>query len=214
MRKLMAIPMAGIMALTLAASALAGPNVGNFSGSLTLAQAGWESYAEDKESYTSGYVLVGQEQGGDTFAEYSEFSAEWVQCTGTDTPDDPDDDTFGSIGSNVWGYGPASLAIGKNFGTATASGTLETSRETFNECTGEYAYESLPAQAFSLDLTATSGTVKETSRGSFKLPGEYNSHSSYKAIYRFAEGTIDLGAGAQEVYGQIGTVSWRDHSNG
>jgi hypothetical protein len=56
--------------------------------------------------------------------------------------------------------------------------------------------------------------VRESSRGSFKLPGEYNSHSSYKAVYRFAEGTIDLGAGTQEVYGQIGTVSWKDHSNG
>ena len=141
---------------------------------------------------------MGQEQGGDSFAEYGQFSAEWVQCTGADTPDDPDDDTFGAVGSNVWGYGPATLAIGKNFGSATASGTLEAGRETFDECTGEYSYEALP----------------ESSRGSFKLPGEYNSHSSYKSIYRFAEGTIDLGAGAQEVYGQIGTVSWKDHSNG
>jgi hypothetical protein len=212
MRKLMAIPMAGIMALTLAASALAGPNVGNFSGTVTLAQASWDSY--DSDTKGSGYVVVGKEQGGDSFAEYGEFSAKWVQCTGADTPDDPDDDTFGTVGSNVWGYGPATLAIGKNFGSATASGTLEASRETFDECTGEYSYESLPALAFSLDLSATSGTVKESSRGSFKLPGEYNSHSSYKSIYRFAEGTIDLGAGAQEVYGQIGTVSWRDHSNG
>ena len=214
MRRFMTIPVAGLLALTLAAPAMAGPNVGNFSGSVTLAQAGWESYAEDKQSYTSGYVVVGQDQGGDSFAEYNEFSADWVQCTGADTPDDPDDDTFGSVGSNVWGYGPASLSIARNFGTATASGTLEASRETFDECTGEYNYEDLGATAFSLDLTATSGTVKESSRGSFKLPGEFNSHSSYKATYRFAEGSVDVGADSHDAYGQIGTVSWRDHSNG
>jgi len=212
MRKLMAIPMAGIMALTLAASALAGPNVGNSSGTVTLAQASWDTYDSDTKGY--GSMVVGQEQGGDSFVEYGESSAEWVRCTGSDTPDDPDDDTFGTVGSNVWGYGPATLAIGKNFGTATASGTIEAGRETFDECTDEYTYEALPALTFSLDLSATSGTVRESSRGSFKLPGEYNSHSSYKSIYRFAEGTIDLGAGAQEVYGQIGTVSWKDHSNG
>ena len=42
MRRFMAIPMAGLLALTLAGSALAGPNVGNYSSSLTIAQASWE----------------------------------------------------------------------------------------------------------------------------------------------------------------------------
>lgn len=214
MRRFMTIPLAGLLALTLAAPAMAGPNVGNFSGSVTIAQANWEAWDDASQTYTYGYIAVGQEQGGEAFADFSESSQQYVQCTGADTPDDKEDDTFGAVGSNVWGYGSPSLAIGKNFGTATASGTLEASRETFNECTGEYGYEALPALAFSLDLTANSGTVKESSRGSFKLPGEYNSHSSYKATYRFAEGTFDAGDGAHEVYGQIGKVSWMDHSNG
>ena len=214
MRRFMAVPMAGLLALTLAASALAGPNVGNFSGSLTLAQANWDSWDDASQTYSSGYVAVGEDQNGNVFAEYSEFSQQYVQCTGADTPDNPDDDTFGAIGSSVWGYGSPSMAITKNFASATASGTLEASRETFNECTGEYGYEGLPALAFSLDLTATSAAVKESGRGSFHLPGEFNSHSSYKATYRFAEGTVDVGGSVHDVYGQIGKISWMDHSNG
>jgi hypothetical protein len=215
MRKLLAIPMAGIMALTLAASALAGPNVGNFSGSFTIAQASWDGYDEATDTYTYGYVAVSQERAGaPAFAEYADGSQRNFQCTGQWTPGDPTDDTFGIIGETVWGYGPASLAIGRGMSTASASGTIEVIRETFNECTGEYSSDELPDVAFSLELVAASATVKESGRGSFHIPGEYNSHSSYKSAYRFAEGDFNAGAGAREVSGMIGTVSWKDHSNG
>jgi hypothetical protein len=215
MRRFMAIPLAGLLALTLAASALAGPNVGNYSSSVTIAQASWDSYDEATDTFSYGYVAVSQERGGaEAFAEYAQGSERHFQCTGEWTPGDPTDDTFGIIGETVWGYGPASLAIGRGMSSASAGGTLQVVRETFNECTGEYSSDELPALAFSLDLAATSATVKESGRGSFHLPGEYNSHSSYKAAYRFAEGDFDAGAGAREVFGQIGTVSWRDHSNG
>ncbi len=51
MRKYLAVPLAGLIALAVAAPALAGPNVGNFSGSVDMAQGTWESYDEDKQSY-------------------------------------------------------------------------------------------------------------------------------------------------------------------
>ncbi|HEV8545747.1 MAG TPA: hypothetical protein VGQ64_05610 [Candidatus Limnocylindrales bacterium] len=215
MRKLTAVPIAGFMALTLAASAMAGPNVGNYSSSLSLAQASWDSYDEATDSFQGGYVTVSREQGSsDAYAEYSQYSEQYLQCTGADTPDDPDDDTFGVIFSNVWGYGPATLTIARNDSSASASGTLDVGREHFNECTGESGYEELQAFAFSLDLTATSGTIRESGRGSFHLPGEFNSHSSYKSTYCYAAGTFSGVDGVQSVTGMIGTVSWRDHSNG
>lgn len=213
MRRFMAIPMAGLLALTLAGSALAGPNVGNYSSSLQIAQASWDSFDEDTGAYGYGYVAVSQEQGSsEAFAEYNQGSEQYVQCTGADTADNPDDDTFGVVFSNVWGYGPATLTMGKS--NASASGTVDVAREDFNECTGEWGYEELQDFAFSLDLTATSATIRESGRGSFHLPGEFNSHSSYKATYRQAEGTFSGIDGPQSVLGMFGNVSWREHSNG
>ena len=213
MRRFMAVPLAGLLALTLAGSALAGPNVGNFSGALTIAQASWDSHHEQAGTFSYGYVAVSQEQGGsEAFAEYSQGREQYVQCTGAATPDDPNDDSFGVVFSNVWGYGPATLSMGRS--AASASGTLEVAREDFNECTGEWGYEELQDFAFSLDLTATSAAIRESGRGSFHLPGEFNTHSSYKATYRNAEGTFSGIDGPQSVFGMFGSVSWREHSNG
>jgi hypothetical protein len=208
--------MAGLLALAVAAPALAGPNVGNFSSSLTIAQASWDSYDEATQTFRGGYVAVSREQGAaDAFANYSSYSEQYVVCDDGGTPDDPNDDTVGVVWSSVFGYGPATLAIGKNNSVATASGTLELFRDGFDECTGEWTSEALPAAEFALDLTATSGTIRESGRGSFHIPGEFNGHSSYKATYRMAAGTISGLDGQQSVSnGMIGTVSWKDHSNG
>lgn len=215
MRRFMAIPMAGLLALMLAGSALAGPNVGNYSSSVDMAQGSWESYDEDKQGYRFGYVTVSREQGAtQAFAEFNDYREELVQCTGADTPDDPEDDSFGAVGSNIWGYGPATLTVGKSNGSATASGTLEVTREDFDGCTGEWTVQELADFDFSLTLTATSATIRETGRGSFHVPGEFNSHSSYKAVYRQAAGTFSGSDGPQSISGMIGSVSWKDHSNG
>ena len=215
MRRFMAIPMAGLLALMLAGSALAGPNVGNYSSSVDMAQGSWESYDEDKQGYGFGFVTVSREQGAtQAFAEFNDYREELVQCTGADTPDDPEDDAFGAVGSNIWGYGPATLAVGKSNGSATASGTLEVTREDFDGCTGEWTVQELADFDFSLTLTATSATIRESGRGSFHVPGEFNSHSSYKAVYRQAAGTFSGNDGPQSISGMIGSVSWKDHSNG
>jgi hypothetical protein len=114
----------------------------------------------------------------------------------------------------VWGFGPASLSIGPRYSSATASATLEAYAEAFDECTGEWSSEELPALSIGLDLTATSGLIKESGRGSFHLPGEINNHSSYKATYRQAEGSVDGADGHLAAFGQIGKVTWTDHTNG
>ena len=215
MRTFLTVPMAGLLVLAVAAPVAAGPNVGNYSSSVELAQANWGSFDKEGGEYSYGYLTVSREQGSSqAFAEYSQYSEQNVQCTGAETPDDPDDDTFATSTSSVWGFGPASLAIGSRFSSASASGVLEAYADAFDGCTGEWSSEEHPDLSVALDLTATSGLVKETGRGSFHLPGEFNNHSSYKATYRFAEGTVDGVNGPQDAFGQIGKVSWSEHSNG
>jgi hypothetical protein len=224
MRRFMVVPLAGLLVLGAAAPVLAGPNVGNLSGSATVAQGGWDSYDEATETYESGYIVVAKDSSSsETYAEYSQSTETQVQCTGADTPDDPSDDTFASNSTFRYGYGNATLTIGKKGALATASGTLSVSEGSFDGCTGEETYAPKDTTGgggeavdvpFTLSLTATSGTIRETGRGSFKLPGTFNSHSSYKATYRLAAGSFDAGNGAQAVTGQFGTVSWTDHSNG
>ena len=215
MRKLLVFPLAGVLALAVAAPAFAGANVSNTSGSVTIAQGNWESWDDATQTYRYGYVAVSQYTSGETFAEYSSSSQQFVQCTGADTPDNPDDDTFGTVGTDSWGYGPASLAITRGMASAAASGSLDIGTASYNECTGEYdkgGFES--STAFSLDLTATSALIKESGRGSFHVPSEFNGHSSYRSTYRYAAGTFDAGDGPQTVDGIIGKVSWTDHANG
>ena len=223
MRRFMVFPLAGLLVLGAAAPVFAGANVGNFSGSATVAQGNWDSYDEATETYESGYIVVARDSSSsETYAEFSQYTEVVVQCTGADTPDDPSDDTFGSNSTFRYGHGNATLTIGKRGALATASGTLSVSEGTFDGCTGEETYAPKDTTGggetvdvpFSLSLTATSGTIKETGRGSFKLPGTFNSHSSYKSTYRLAAGTFDAGDGTQQVNGQFGTVSWTDHSNG
>jgi hypothetical protein len=56
MRRFMTVPMAGLLALALAAPVAAGPNVGNFSSSATIAEASWDSYDEHTETLRSQSV--------------------------------------------------------------------------------------------------------------------------------------------------------------
>jgi hypothetical protein len=214
MRKFMVIPLGGLLAMAMAGPALAGPNVSNTSGSLTVAQGSFDSYDEESGAYRSGYLSVSRDaESSQAFAELSLYEDAYVQCTGADTPDDPNDDSFGYRTTMTWAWGDSSLVIGKNNGTAEAAADLFGGRETFDGCTGEWSFEELEL-AVSMSLTATSGTVRETGRGSFHLPGEYNGHSSYKSVYRSADGDLVIDGVTHTAFGVIGKVSWSDHFNG
>jgi hypothetical protein len=216
MRKFMVVPMAGLLLLAAAAPALAGPNVGNASGSTVVAQGSWESFDETTQTYTYGYISVGRDsESPGVQAQYEQHEEQYGQCTGADTPDDPDDDSYGAIVTSVWGYSDdASLTVARNNSAATAGGTLTAARDSYIECTGEGTKDESSPIEFTLGLTATSDTIRESGRGSFHIPGEVNLHSSYKAVYRMAEGTFDGPNGEQAVAGMIGKVSWMDHGNG
>lgn len=215
MRRFMMIPLTGLLGLALAAPVSAGANVGNSSGSLTLAQGSWSIPNPETEADRQGSITVGQDSSGEApFVQYSESSEAWVQCTGADTPDDPDDDTFGFVANYVEGFGTADLRVSRSFSSAQAEGVLQLFRSTFNECLGEKTAEELGSVPFALDLVSTSGVVRESGFGRFQIPGEYNAHSSYRAAYSEAAGTLELGATTIELTGQIGKVSWTDHVNG
>ena len=68
--------------------------------------------------------------------------------------------------------------------------------------------------AVSLALVATGSKIMERGTSSFKVPGEFNSHSSYSTTSRLAAGTATIGGDEIAVDGAIGKVSWRDHNNG
>jgi hypothetical protein len=215
MNRFLTIPLAGLVALAVAGPVAAGSSVSNTSGSVTMAQGYWESFDEASGTYSSGGIAVSQEQGSSlAWASYNQSSEQMLQCTGAGTPDDPDDDTFGVSATYIWGDGEATLTIGKSYSSATSSATVTLTRESFNECTGDYSNEELGDQSVGLELTASSSTIKESGRGSFHLPGQLNEHSKYQATYRLAGGTLSGIDGEHSAEGQIGKVSWSDHSNG
>jgi hypothetical protein len=216
MRKFMVVPLAGLLLVGAAAPVQAGPNVDNASGSSVIAQASWESFDEATGTYSYGYISVGRDSGNPGVrAQFEQYQEQYVQCTGTETPDDPTDDTYGAIVTFAGGWSDdASLTIARNNSSASASGTLSSYRDHFDDCTGEGTKEESSPIDFTLTLTATSDTIRESGRGSFHIPGEVNMHSSYKAVYRMAAGEFVGPNGSQTINGMIGKVSWMDHGNG
>jgi hypothetical protein len=212
MRTTISVPLAALLVLTIAAPVAAGPNVGNSSGSLTIAQANWDT--SDGDTYGSGYLSVSTSDGDpQAMIEFSEYHEAWVQCSGAETPDDESDDWFAPVGTSSYGWGSGDLTVGRNYGDAQATGTLEVYTETFDGCAGD-SDGTVGQVDVALSLVGTGALVRESGRGSFHIPGVYNGHDSYRSAYRMAEGSVALGDRAFETYGLIGKISWMSHSNG
>lgn len=209
MRKFMVIPLAALLVLAVAAPASAGPNVSNSSGSASTAQGSWYSDAGGVDTY--GSLNAWQETGSPTvFLDFFEESGRYVDCT----PADDTDESFGFQGQYRYGYGEGTFSIGRGSANAQASGTMEIYTTAIDDCAGSYLESEESGVAVSLALTATGSKVMERGTGSFKVPGEFNSHSSYSTTYRTAAGTATIGGDEIAVDGAIGKVSWRDHNNG
>lgn len=209
MRKFMVIPMAALLVLAVAAPASAGANVSNSSQSALTAQGSWSSEAGGVSTY--GSLIAWQDAAASSaYIEFFEESGQYVDCT----PADDSDDRYGFQGEYRYGYGDGTLTIGRGYDTAHASGTIEIVTVTADDCTGDYTDTIESGVAVSLDLVATGGKVMERGTSSFKIPGQFNTHSSYSTTYRLAAGTATIGGADMAVDGGIGKVSWRDHSNG
>src|SRR4029453_2313915 len=71
MRRFLTIPAAGVLALALAVPAMAGANVGNTSGSTTIAQGSGGTFDDSTGTYRYGYVAVSRDgAGGPAYVEY------------------------------------------------------------------------------------------------------------------------------------------------
>ena len=209
MRKFMVMPIAALLALTIAAPVSAGANVANFSQSAMTAQGSWSSGTGGVETY--GTLLAWQDAGSPSaYLEFFEESGTYVDCT----PADDTDEYFGFQGRYRYGFGEGTLTVGRGMGDATAAGTLEVYTTVADDCAGTYEEIQESGLAVSLDLTATGAKVMERGTWSFHIPSEFNSHSSYSTTYRTAAGTATIGGEEMAVDGGIGKVSWRDHSNG
>ena len=210
MRKFTVIPLAALLVLAVAGPASAGPNVSNYSGSAQAAYGSWSSEAGGVNTY--GSVNAWQETGSDyTYIDFFEESGRYVDCT----PADDTDEFYGFQGQYRYGYGEGTATFARGSSGAHVSGTLETYTTVVDDCAGEYGESSVGFATVSLDLAATGSKIMERGTSSFKVPGEFNGHSSYSTTFRAAAGTATIGDGPDvAVDGAIGKVSWRDHGNG
>ena len=205
MRKLAVIPMAALLVLAIAAPAAAGANVGNQSGSAKVLNGDW--YADG----TYGYAYFATDTAYGAWGEFYEESGEWVPCDATG-------EFYGFIGKRTYGWTEdVTVVLDSRLNHGSASGTFQLVSESVDECAGEYGGTGEPtSMAFSANLDGFGRAARFRSSGSYKLPGEFNAHSSQSGMERQATGSIDLGAAGTRTFetGILASITWRDHSNG
>jgi hypothetical protein len=202
---------ASALLLAVAAPVSAGQSTYNSSGSALTAQGGWDSFDETSGTYEYGWVTGWQAQGEPAFVEFYGGSFQEIVCAPAHGNQPA---TTAYLETFRYGAGPGSLSIDRSYSVASASATIDIWTDTFDGCTGEYTSSIAEGVAVTLELSGSGDLIKETGTWSFRIPGQYNSHSRYASTYRPATGTASLGGEAHDVYGAIGKVSWSDHSNG
>lgn len=217
MRKLMVLPMAGLLALGVVGPVAAGPNVSNTSGTGETIFGDWST----ESGY--GYVFLGEESGYGGFGDIYQESGAWVECPpveeGAPGPKDttPGDVYYGFVGTRTWGYAyDVQIEFSSKLDTGTATGSVELWTETVDECNGIYGGDAV-ADSGSLDVHVTGVGPVATFRGSgsFKIPSEFNGHQNYRGKERQATGSI-VAAGSIDTtfgYGYMSRVSWSQHTN-
>ncbi len=219
MRKLMVLPMAGLLALGVVGPVSAGPNVSNTSGT------GETIYGEWSVDGGYGYVYLGEESGYGGFGDIYQESGEWVECAPADEPapdvpttkdTGPGEEYYGFVGTRTWGYASdLHIDFSKKFDTGRATGSVELYTETVNECEGIYG--DATTETGTLDLTVTGVGPIATFRGSgsYKIPSEFNGHSNQRGKERLATGSVVVGSAIDATldYGYMSQVTWADHSN-
>ena len=200
MRRVMISAMVGALVLATAAPVAAGPNTNNLSGSGRTIQGEWY----DESGYGSVYLF---DESTGTYGEIFEESGEYVACDGSDG------DVYGFRGTRIQGWAQGlKISVDAKLSTGVAAGDFEIATETVDECTGSYdvAFETA---SVTVDVTGTGSVATFRNSGSFKIPGEYNSHSRYRGKERPATGGIDLGSmGTRDFdWATMASYSWSEH---
>ena len=220
MRRFMVLPLAGLLALAIAAPDLAAPNVSNTSGS------GKSIYGEWSSEGTYGYVFLGQETGQPAFGDIYQESGAYVECDGALPPPDkggavpqdttPGDGYYGFVGTRTYGWATdLQITQSKRLETGKATGSAELFTETIDECNGIFGGDGVSA-IVPINVTVTSAgplaSFKNT--GSYKIPSEFNGHSSYRGTERLATGSVVAGSiNASFTFAYMNQVSWTEHIN-
>lgn len=167
-------------------------------------------------SYTrgdvSGYVGAWQQQNGDGILWFFEQSGDWVQCTGADTKKTTDD-TYGFVGSFVYGEGAATVTVAPRYATGTATGTTNAYREDIDDCTGTWNVTDIGQVPVRVDLAATGPVTTTRDRSGYHVPSQFNDRYSFSFTGRTASGTVDVAGDTASGDGVIGKNSWTYHSN-
>jgi hypothetical protein len=222
MRKLMVLPLAGLLALGVVAPVAAAPNVSNTSGSGQSIYGEWSS-----DDSTYGSVSVGEDSQYGGFADIYQESGTWVECdpravgSGKDTPSTQDTTgggAYGFVGTRTWGYGEGlSVDLSRRLDSGHATGSIELYTATVDECAGDYGDDAV-SEVVTLDVsvTATGPLASFRDHGSYKIPSQFNGHSSYRGKERAASGTVSAGSSIDATFSFAGmtVVTWSDHTNG
>jgi hypothetical protein len=170
-----------------------------------VAQAEWERFDEDTGSGEFGVVQFATAEGTTT-AFLAVSRGELIQCEGALTPDDPSDDTYGFLGTLIQGEGPATLALGKSYSSATGSGTVGAQIQTFDECTGEGDVTTTRSISLALDLTGISPVITQKSRTTITIPKTLRAKVMLQSRSRDAAGTLVMDGQSSDVGGAIGNL--------
>lgn len=219
MRKLMAMPIAAILALAISAPVAAGPNVSNTSGGGDAAFGEW--YGDG----VYGYVYVGQEHGQPGWGDVYQERGEWVLCEtagGTESEivvqdTTPGDETYGFRGTRTWGYAyDVEIDFSGRLTAGSATGSVELYTETIDECAGVYGGDATSEQG-SLQMALTGEGSLATFRGfgSYQMPSEFNGHYNYRGKERRASGTLVAGSVIDAAFdwAYMSQYNWTEHIN-
>jgi hypothetical protein len=222
MRKLMVLPMAGLLALGVVGPVAAAPNVSNTSGS------GSSIYGEWSSEGTYGYVSVGIDSAYGAFADIYEESGTWVECAPVDESPapgkgpiaydtTPGGEEYGFVGTRTWGYGyDVEIDISRRLETGKATGTIELYTETVDECNGIYGGDAVgEVGRLEVDVVGVGSVASFRGSSFFKLPSEFNGHSNYRGKERQATGSVVAGGSIDTAlgYGYMSQVTWSEHVN-
>ncbi len=213
MRRALFVAMVVGLVVAVAAPAAA-RDVSNGSQSMVQMQGYSSSYDDATGAWVEASIYV-TEYSNETWIEYYRYSYTPITCDG---------DVPGTLVEWISGYGPGTLERARTYTTGLASGTgLVGWMDSHTECW--YGEEMIVPENggdgdghevtfdVSVQFTSTSPLIREKGSGSFKIPGETNSHNSYSSVYRSGDvaGTV-----AGETFaggGSFGKTTWRYHSN-
>jgi len=186
-------------------------DVVNSSQTMVQMYGNWGSYDEGTGAYFDGGVYV-TDYGRDTWIEYYESTGTPIVCEG---------DVPGWGYQSFWGSGTAVFTAAKSYTSGHAEGVVEGWFDIYTYCEGdegmvqpENGGGGFPATfSVMVDFTGVSPLIREKSSGSFKIPGEYNSHDVYSSVYRYGDVTATVDGASFLGFGQLGKVSWKSHYN-